>query len=66
MQDGAFDAHVFFANHPVFVDARTLAQIESLILAVQVTTSRPAFVESALVKAPAVAAFARASSSISS
>jgi hypothetical protein len=57
MQEGAFDAHVFFANHPVFVDARTLAQIESLILAVQVATSRPAFVESALVKAPAVAAF---------
>jgi hypothetical protein len=57
IQGGAFDARLFFANHPVFVDARTLRQIGALIAAVQVATSQPAFVESALAKAPAVAAF---------
>jgi hypothetical protein len=56
MQDGAFEAQVFFANHPVFVDDHTVAQIEALVGAVQRAMARPAFVESALAKAPAVAA----------
>jgi hypothetical protein len=56
MQAGAFDARAFFADHPVFVDARTVAQIEALVGAVQATVARPAFVEAALAKAPPVAA----------